>query len=125
MLLTPWRQGHNQHLGRIEHPLHLEFHELVFALAQGFGREHAFLFNQRMQLVRQWHLADMASDTDALQFFVSQQFHHYFRQNQFVIELRGYEFYVCVEAGAHRFDELIGIELIRVLSGDAQAVRVN
>jgi hypothetical protein len=53
VLLAPRRQCHHQHLGGVEHALHLELHELVFALAQGFGRQHALLFDQRMDAFAQ------------------------------------------------------------------------
>ena len=44
-LAARWH-GDHQHLGRVEHALHLELHEIVLALAQGLGGAHALLLDE-------------------------------------------------------------------------------
>jgi hypothetical protein len=46
MRLASRRHGHDQHLGRIEHALDLELHEVFFTFAQGMGGAHALLLDQ-------------------------------------------------------------------------------
>ena len=48
MGFAPRWQRHNQHLGRIQHALHLELHEIVLAHAQRLRRQHTLLLDQRM-----------------------------------------------------------------------------
>ena len=41
-------QGDDQHLGGIQHALHLQLHEVFLAHAQRLGGEHALLLHQSM-----------------------------------------------------------------------------
>ncbi|MCY1373544.1 hypothetical protein D9M69_608280 [compost metagenome] len=58
MLLAVIHQCGDQHLGAIVDAFHLELHELIAALAKGFGGADAFFFYQGLDLPAQGAIAD-------------------------------------------------------------------
>ena len=58
VFFTPISQRHGPDLGRFKQSFDLQAHELVFALAQRARRDHAFLLDQRVQLLAQGHAGD-------------------------------------------------------------------
>ena len=58
MGFTAIHERRHQHLGAVEDALHLEFHELVATLAEGFGGGAALLFHQLVQTLAQGGIAD-------------------------------------------------------------------
>ena len=57
MGFAPGRHGHHQHLGRLQHTLHLKPHKVRLARTQGLGGAQALLFNQRMDAAAHLRIA--------------------------------------------------------------------